>query len=146
MRRSIDLQFGYPRPQLERAQWTPLNGRWKFSFDHDRRYRQPADIGSWPLSIEVPFSPESAASGIGDTGFHHACWYEREFEVAPDGKRVILHFGAVDYLACVWVNGQVVVTHQGGHTPFSADITFALKPNGPQILTVMAEDDPFDLT
>jgi hypothetical protein len=78
----------------------------------------------------VPFAPESQASGIGDTGFHKFCWYEREFEVSRPASACILHFGAVDYSARVWVNGQLVAEHEGGHTPFSADITTALKADG----------------
>jgi len=142
----VELQFEYPRPQLERPHWISLNGRWRFLFDNDRRYRQPADIASWPLSIEVPFPPESNASGIGDRGYHLACWYEREFEIAPEGKRVLLHFGAVDYYASVWLNGRLVASHEGGHTPFWADITFALKDTKEQTVTVMAYDDPHELT
>ncbi len=136
----------HPRPQLARPQWMPLDGRWRFAFDDERRYRKPSDVTSWPLFIEVPFPPESKASGIGDTGFHSACWYEREFTVDPGDKRVLLHFGAVDYQAWVWVNGQLVATHEGGHTPFWADITFALNGDGPQTVTVLAHDDPRDLT
>ncbi|HEY0491944.1 MAG TPA: glycoside hydrolase family 2 TIM barrel-domain containing protein, partial [Candidatus Dormibacteraeota bacterium] len=146
MAASAPLQFAYPRPQLERPQWECLNGRWKFLFDNDRRYNRPDDIASWPLTIEVPFPPESIASGIGDCGYHFACWYEREFEVAPADKRVLLHFGAVDYFARVWVNGHLVATHEGGHTPFWADITSALAVSGVQTVTVMAYDDPLELT
>jgi len=140
------LQFEYPRPQLQRPEWTSLNGRWRFLFDDDRRYRHPSDIGEWPLAIEVPFPPESTASGIGDRAFHFACWYEREFAVAPSDRRVLLHFGAVDYYARVWVNGHLVATHEGGHTPFWADITSALGASSLQTLTVMAYDDPLELT
>ena len=136
------MQFGYPRPQLERLNWTSLNGRWKFLFDNERRFRQPADIAAWPLTIEVPFPPESAASGIGDTGYHYACWYERDFKLALTDQHVLLHFGAVDYTARVWVNGRLVATHEGGHTPFRADITFALKAAGRQTVTVLVNDDP----
>jgi beta-galactosidase/beta-glucuronidase len=146
MAASAPLQFAYPRPQLERPQWECLNGRWKFLFDNDRRYNRPDDIPSWPLTIEVPFPPESIASGIGDCGYHFACWYEREFQVAPVDKRVLLHFGAVDYFARVWVNGHLVATHEGGHTPFWADITSALAASGVQTVTVMAYDDPLELT
>ncbi len=72
------------------------------SSDDERRYDRPSDIAAWPLVIEVPFPPESHASGIGDRGFHLACWYEREFSLTADGGRVLLHFGAVDYAADVW--------------------------------------------
>ena len=140
------MSFGYPRPQLQRDQWDSLNGPWRFAFDNEGRYRKPADIDDWPLSIEVPFPPESAASGIGDRGFHVACWYQREVDVRIDAGRVLLHFGAVDYFAHVWVNDLLVVTHEGGHTPFSADITFALRAQGAQTITVMAHDDPHELT
>jgi beta-galactosidase/beta-glucuronidase len=140
------VRFGYPRPQMQRAHWTPLNGRWRFRFDDERAYSLPSEIPDWPLTIEVPFPPESAASGIADTGFHRACWYEREFDLAPDGDRVILRFGAVDYAARIWVNGCLAVTHEGGHTPFAVDITDLLAASGQQTVTVLAEDDPLDLT
>ena len=139
-------QFAYPRPQLERPHWTSLNGRWSFAFDNERRYRRPSDIADWPLTIEVPFPPESTASGIGDPGYHYACWYQRDFDLTPGQDHVLLHFGAVDYFARVWVNGHLVATHEGGHTPFSADITSALSPSARQTVTVMAYDDPLDLT
>ena len=135
----------YPRPLLQRAQWMCLNGSWRFSFDPQRRYTHPSELATWPLSIRVPFPPESIASGVGDTSFHAACWYERDFEIVPDGGRVLLHFGAVDYFAKVWVNGHYVTCHAGGHTPFCADITAALDPSGMQTVTVLAEDDPHDL-
>lgn len=136
----------YPRPQLQRPQWTTLNGLWRFCYDDDLALTTPQDIDRWPLQIRVPFPPESQASGIGDRGFHKACWYERDFELTPNGGRVILRFGAVDYSARVWVNGQLAVTHEGGHTPFSADITPLLDASGQQTVTVRAEDDPADLT
>lgn len=137
----------YPRPQLRRPEWLSLNGPWRFTFDDERHYRLPQDIKRWPLTIEVPFAPESKRSGIGDMGFHSSCWYEKDFEFAPStrGGRVILHFGAVDYYASVWVNGLPVVRHEGGHTPFCADITHALDPSGRQRVSVYVEDDPHDL-
>lgn len=140
------MELPYPRPQLRRRDWLSLDGTWRFQFDHDHRFRHPTDIRGWPLAIRVPFPPESKASGIGDRGFHPACWYQRDFELVPDGRRVILHFGAVDYAARVWVNNRLVATHEGGHTPFWADITAALEPGGHHVLTVFAEDDPADLT
>jgi len=136
----------YPRPLLVRQDWSSLNGTWRFLYDDDCTFEEPAAIQKWPLKIRVPFPPESKASGVGDRGFHRACWYERDFEVHAGDGRVILHFGAVDYSARVWVNGRSVARHDGGHTPFSADITFALNRNGRQTVTVRAEDDPHDLT
>jgi beta-galactosidase/beta-glucuronidase len=135
----------YPRPQLVRERWTSLNGAWQFTFDDERRYHRPTDPIAWTHQIEVPFCPESAASGIGDTGFHSSCWYRREFDASLDGEQLILHFGAVDYAAKVWVNDVFVTEHEGGHTPFCVNITHALRPDGPQVLVVQALDDPHDL-
>jgi beta-galactosidase/beta-glucuronidase len=138
-------EFMYPRPQLVRDSWHSLNGLWDFAFDDDGRYAGPDDPIEWTHQILVPFAPEAPASGIGDTGFHQCCWYRRQFDVDKADGRVILHFGAVDYSARVWVNGIFVVDHQGGHTPFSADISNALRADGPQVVTVQAIDDPYDL-
>lgn len=136
----------YPRPQLRRAHWQSLDGPWRFAFDNEKRYTHPREIEHWPLQIEVPYPIESKASGIGDRGFHKACWYQREFDVESDGdSRVVLHFGAVDYMAKVWVNGHFVTRHEGGHTPFSADVTDALNASGPQVVSVFVEDDPHEL-
>jgi beta-galactosidase/beta-glucuronidase len=134
------LDCAYPRPQLERPDWMLLNGTWRFLFDDDRQCKQPSDIQNWPLLIEVPFPPELKASGIGDPSFHRICWYERDFDLKPDGQRIILHFGAVDYVATVWVNGREMTSHEGGHTPFWADITAGLNASGHQTMT-----DPLDL-
>ncbi len=138
--------MAYPRPQLQRSHWICLNGSWKFRYDDDGRCVQPSDIREWSHTIEVPFAPESIRSGIGDTGFHPNCWYEREFDLPKAEGRVLLHFGAVDYYARVWVNGQFMIEHEGGYTPFSIDITPVLNQNGPQRVTVWAADDPHDLT
>jgi len=136
----------YPRPQLQRAQWLSLNGAWRFCFDDAGSLTCPEDVTDWTHQINVPFPPESSASGIGDTGFHPSCWYQRDFEILPGDDRVILRFGAVDYTARVWVNGALAVTHEGGHTPFWADITTMLDPSGRQTVTVHAQDDPGELT
>jgi beta-galactosidase/beta-glucuronidase len=144
-------EYTYPRPQLRRKRWVSLNGPWRFAFDPTARCRFPADVAEWPLRIEVPFAPESERSGIGDQSFHRACWYRRDFELADvaalkrAGERVLLHFGAVDYHANVWINDIPVAEHEGGHTPFSADITHCLKESGVQRVVVRAEDDPHDL-
>lgn len=140
------MSFGYPRPQLRRADWTSLNGPWRFCFDDAREFARPSDIQLWPMTITVPFAPESRASGIGDTGFHIGCWYERDFELMPHAGRTILRFGAVDYAARVWINGRLAATHEGGHTPFSADISALLDASGSQCVTVQVDDDPHELT
>ena len=139
--------FGYPRPQLQRDHWVCLNGSWRFTHDDALAFDHPDDVRDWPHEITVPYPPESTASGIGDTGFHAACWYQREFDsaVLKPGERAILHFGAVDYAARVWVNGQLAVEHEGGHTPFSADITGLLDGRDTHTLTVSVFDDPHDL-
>ena len=142
----------YPRPQLRRADWVDLCGQWQFAYDDDDRgldedWFDRADV--FDRVIIVPFPPESTASGIGETGFHPVVWYRRTFSAAAaEDQRVLLHFGAVDYRAQVWVNGQLVATHEGGNTPFSADITSAMRRSndGEHVLVVRAEDDPHDLT
>jgi beta-galactosidase/beta-glucuronidase len=144
---------GYPRPQLRRTHWTSLDGPWRFKYDDELRYRLPGEVGEWPLTIIVPFCPESSRSGIGDRSFHRACWYQRDFALETaaldaDGRPSILtllHFGAVDYEARVWVNDVLVAEHEGGHTPFWADISLALNQAGTQRVTVCVRDDPFDL-
>jgi len=138
-------QHMYPRPQLVRDHWQSLNGPWQFAFDDARRYNGPGDPIEWTQQIEVPFAPEAQASGIGDPGFHICCWYRREFDIERGDGRVILHFGAVDYSARVWVNDVFVVDHTGGHTPFAADISHVLRAAGPQVVTLQALDDPHDL-
>jgi beta-galactosidase/beta-glucuronidase len=142
--------FDYPRPQLVRERWRSLNGDWQFTFDDARHYASPRDAIAWDRRITVPFAPEAAASGVGDQDFHHVCWYRREFssEDVAEGERCILHFGAVDYQARAWVNGVLVAEHEGGHTPFSADITEALAAGQGAMheLVVRAEDDPADLS
>jgi beta-galactosidase/beta-glucuronidase len=126
-----------------------LNGTREFCFDD-------ADVGmkaDWafhhqqpfPLKILVPFCFESPQSGIGDQGFHYVVWYRRQFLLPPEwkGRRFLLHFGAVDYRAQVWVNGQFVGTHEGGHTPFRFDVTEVLQA-GANTVTVRVEDLPKD--
>src|SRR3954454_21662600 len=96
---------GYPRPQFTRPEWTSLNGIWEFSLDCEAKWNSH-DEPDWNMQIAVPFSPESPASGIGDTGLYGSCWYRREF-YAPkltSGERFLLHFGAVYYLSSVWIN------------------------------------------
>lgn len=140
----------HPRPQMARSRWIDLRGPWGFAYDDqnigvDQRWQEYTE--PFDRTIIVPFPPESPASGIGDTGFHPVVWYRTTFEVSPedDGKRLILHFGAVDYRACVWVNGRMVASHEGGNTPFEADITPYLRVQSEQVIVVRAEDLAHDL-
>ncbi|MDF2723037.1 MAG: glycoside hydrolase family 2 [Paenibacillus sp.] len=144
------LRPEYPRPQLVREHWLNLNGTWEFEFDDERI----GDTEQWGLGakafsrqIQVPFAYQSKLSGIGETGFHDLVWYRRSIAIPADwaGQQIVLHFGAVDYKATVWVNGRQVAFHEGGHTPFQADITSALK-QGDNTLVVRAEDFSRDVT
>lgn len=137
---------GYPRPQLVRPRWFSLNGDWQFAFDNTAKLKRPADVRFDVGKIRVPFAPECKASGIDDKSFHNAVWYQRLIDtpkLAPD-ERLILHFGAVDWHAQVWINDHLATEHEGGYTPFSADITDFLK-KAPQRLVVRAADNPHDL-
>ena len=146
----------YPRPQFRRERWTNLNGGWRFAFDDGDaglaagwQNTTAGDVraGGSPFdrSIVVPFCYQSKLSGIGETAFHDVVWYARTFDYAPAGdERLLLHFGAVDYRATVWVNGAQVASHEGGHTPFSADVTDALS--GENLVVVRAEDPSRDVT
>jgi beta-galactosidase/beta-glucuronidase len=135
---------GYPRPQLRRQFWVSLNGRWDFAVDRDALWQSPTDV-RWDATIEVPFAPETPASGIGHTSFLRACWYRRTVSLpeTDDGQRVILHFGAVDYDSTVWVDGQCIGNHEGGYTPFCFDVSPWAGRSVPVV--VRAEDDPHDL-
>lgn len=138
----------HPQPQFQRPLWQSLNGPWEFEFDDaDRGLAE--DWGQTPRKfsrqITVPFALETKLSGIGDTSFHPVVWYRRSFDIpaAWKGQRVLLHFGAVDYHAMVWVNGRMAGEHEGGSTPFRFDITPFLKP-GPNTVTLRAFDPPED--
>ncbi|WP_394788143.1 glycoside hydrolase family 2 protein [Rhodoferax sp.] len=136
----------YPRPQLRRAQWQSLDGAWQFAYDDAAQWTQPGDV-DFDRQIQVPYAPESQASGIAITDFHPRLWYARRVELGQTpraGQRVVLHFGAVDYSATVWVNGQQVGRHQGGHAPFQLDVTAAID-GGVFQLALLAEDDPADM-
>ena len=134
----------YPRPQLVRPEWLCLNGPWDFQVD-------TGDNGQalgWPEKpkfgerIAVPFCPESRLSGIGRRDFMPHLWYARRFTLPRTwaGRRVLLHFGAVDYEASVWVNGKPVGFHRGGYTPFALEITDAIK-SGANLLVVKVLDE-----
>src|SRR4051812_25228925 len=137
---------GYPRPQLARAHWTSLNGPWEFARDSHSRWDHPGDV-SWDATIHVPFAPETPASGIGDTSFYEACWYRLHLDTPAlrRRERLIIHFGAVDYAATVWLDDALVGSHEGGYTPFAFDLTDFLGGETAHELVVRAHDDPRDL-
>jgi len=142
----------HPRPQMTRERWTDLGGVWQFAYDDANRGLDgdwARDAAPFDRGIIVPFPPESAASGIGDNSFHPVVWYRRRFRIASEDStgRTLLHFGAVDFHADVWVNSTLVAQHTGGQTPFSADVTAVLRRNAGQehVLVVRAADDPHDL-
>jgi hypothetical protein len=135
----------HPRPDQYRPLWHNLNGVWEFAFD-------PADAGrqeNWNDGrklegrIIVPFCPESQLSGVYDEGLHPLCWYARSFDVPEDlrGRRLRLHFGAVDYRADVWLNGSHLGQHVGGYDPFDFEVTGIIKPTGNR-LVLRVHDDP----
>ena len=137
--------LAYPRPLLRRKQWTSLNGAWSFAIDADATWTDPASV-VWNATIQVPFAPETQRSGIHQTGLYSAVWYRRELDPPeiPDGERLILRFGAVDYHATVWLDDIKVGEHEGGYTPFSFDITELVRA-GHLVVTVRAFDNPLDL-
>ncbi|MEW2298212.1 sugar-binding domain-containing protein [Streptomyces sp. NPDC006743] len=126
----------YPRPHFDRSHaWLGLNGTWDFRADPDARHGAGSGDG-YDQRITVPFAWETPASGI-EAHWLPTAWYRRTFTVPADwaGQRVVLHFGAVHHEATVWVNGTEVARHEGGYTPFSADVSDALV-DGEQLLTV----------
>lgn len=135
----------HPRPDRLREQWINLNGVWDFEIDNEKIGLEQKFYNRERLNqtITVPFSPESALSGIGQTDFIKAVWYRRDIEIPAEwqGKRVILHIDACDHTTRVFVNGKSVGdAHKGGYTSFSYDITDALS-NKNNYITIYAEDD-----
>ena len=145
LRATTGREHGYPRPLLVRDDFISLDGPWDFEID--RTGDLSRDAVRFGRSIRVPFAPECPLSGVEETGYFNACWYRRTFD-APElaeGQRLILHFAAVDHDATVWVNDRLAVRHEGGYTPFWADITDLLVASKEQTIVVRAHDDPLDL-
>jgi Glycosyl hydrolases family 2, sugar binding domain/Glycosyl hydrolases family 2/Glycosyl hydrolases family 2, TIM barrel domain len=129
----------YPRPQMVRKDWQNLNGLWEYAI----RPKDQSKPEGFDGQILVPFPVESALSGVMKAvGPDNRLWYRRSFEIPAkwSGRRVLLHFGAVDWDATVWVNGKEVGNHKGGYDPFTFDITDALKSSGPQEIVVSVWD------
>ena len=133
----------HPRPDFERAEWINLNGVWTFEADSFEVFSGKERLLHSPLkeTITVPFPYQSRLSGIGRTGHHPCVWYRRSFDMPSSWlrQRVLLHFGAVDYEARVWINGHFVGEHRGGHVPFEFEIQRWLVA-GKNELTVRAAD------
>lgn len=130
----------YPRPQMVRTNYTILNGRWDYAIrPAGKAAAQPS---SYDGKILVPFSPESLLSGVGrQLRPDEVLYYRRSFhlDTLSDSRRLLLHFGAVDQIARVFINGKEVMTHRGGYLPFEADITdYVVK--GENILTLRVTD------
>lgn len=134
----------YPRPQFVRGNWENLNGVWKFCFDDKKEGEKEGwyDGLKEYREIQVPFTYETKASGIGEEGLHEYIWYERSLEVSGERlrkERLMLHFEGSDYRTKVWVNGAFIGDHIGGYERFSFDITEAVK-NGDNRIVVLVED------
>ncbi len=131
----------YPRPQMVRAEWLNLNGLWE--------YELPASLTAPPFQkklegiILVPYPIESALSGVMRRA--DRLWYRRTFSLPSPwkGKHILLHFGAADWEATVYVNGKLMGMHRGGYDPFSFDITDALNAGGPREI-IVGVFDPCD--
>lgn len=130
----------YPRPQMQRKNWTNLNGLWKYAMTT----KDAAKPSLFEGNILVPYPLESALSGVKKSlSSEQNLWYKRTISFSPQtGTKTLLHFGAVDYEATVLVNGKEVGKHTGGYTAFSFDITSALKPGNNEL--VVKVFDPTD--
>lgn len=135
----------YPRPQFVREDWVNLNGTWSYEFDFSRSGmdRRLFESKGFEGRITVPFAPQSELSGVGYKDFIPEMWYHRTLAVPQDGagKKIILHFGAVDYIASVYIDGKIAGRHWGGSSSFSIDITRMVVPGQEHNLVVRVEDD-----
>jgi beta-galactosidase/beta-glucuronidase len=129
----------YPRPQMKRGEWMNLNGSWDYAI----RYKEEAKPSQYQGKILVPFAIESALSGVGKTvGENNQLWYRRTVQIpsAMRGKKLLLHFGAVDWEAEIFINGKSAGLHKGGYDPFSIDITRFLTKKAAQEIMVRVWD------
>ena len=135
----------YPRPQFERADWINLNGTWTYEFDLSNTGvgRKFDKSEGFPNKITVPYCPESELSGVGYKDFIPAIWYQRKVSIPAnwEGKKILIHFGAVDYYATLYVNGAVAGRHWGGSSSFEIDITDYVTPGQEANLILWVKDD-----
>lgn len=131
----MDAPFSiYPRPQMRRDSYFSLNGEWELAFS---RLRVIPD--DFPMRILVPFPPESAPSGVTQKRKDSELLYYRRTFRLPEGfhkEKTMLHFGAVDQIVTVVLNGSPVITHEGGYLPFSVDISSYLLEENTLVLAV----------
>ena len=134
----------HPNPQWERTTWKNLNGTWEFEFDFGTSAisRKLWNKKQFDKEILVPFCPESRLSGIGYTDFIPGVAYRRHFEITNEQAKgmVLLHFGAVDYHAEVYINGIAAGRHNGGYTPFELDITHLVKAGDNTVFVAVTDD------
>ncbi|MEX6687605.1 glycoside hydrolase family 2 TIM barrel-domain containing protein [Danxiaibacter flavus] len=134
----------YPRPQMTRTEWVNLNGLWQYAIQPKaQQENMPAKFDG---NILVPYAVESALSGVAKTvGKDSVLWYKRTLTISPvKNKKVLLHFGAVDWLCDVFVNGQPAGSHKGGYDPFTLDITSLIKKGSQQEVSVRVWDPSDD--
>ena len=135
----------YPRPQFERSEWINLNGQWSYTFDFSRSGmdRELFRSEGFDGQITVPFAPQSELSGVGFTDFIPEMWYQRRLEIPADwdGKKILLHFGAVDYIASIYIDGRIAGRHWGGSSSFTVDITRMVSAGKTHNLVIRVEDD-----
>ena len=138
----------HPRPQFVRENWINLNGIWGFEIDAgDSGLERGLAKRELTGEILVPFAPESVLSGIEHVDFMEAVWYRRTVTIPQEwaGHNVLLHFGAVDHDATVWVNGIEVARHRGGFTPFTADLGGVAEPGTEAVIVVRARDSRHEM-
>jgi len=135
----------HPEPQFERDDWRNLNGVWTMVFDPGKSGadRGLAQSTGFEREIVVPFCIESPLSGIGHTDFVECLWYHRRLDVPKDwnGRRVILHFGGVDHMTEVFVDGRSVGRHWGGNAPFQFDLSGFVQPGHSHHLVLHVRDE-----
>ena len=136
----------YPRPQTRRETWLNLNGPWQFAEDPQQTGQEEGWVDTdLPETIQVPFCRESELSGIARTTQCPCVWYSRRIEIPENwsGQRILLHFGAADYVTECWIDGtSAAPPHRGGHSSFTLDVTESVTPGHSHRLTVRCEDDP----
>ena len=135
----------HPRPQFYREDWVNLNGTWTFALDAGKSglSRKLHESRGLDGRITVPFSPESVLSGVAHVDFIECMWYQRMIAVPAGwrGRRVLLHFGAVDYECEVFVDSNRAGAHRGGSSSFTIDITPLVRPGSSHSLVVHVRDE-----